>query len=231
MSTHMNEEKFEEFLQREASSYNEPPARVPRDEMFAAIAAARGEQRGSRGPKIEDRRSKIRLAWIGMAATLAIGVAIGKYAFARHDEVPAALASVRGAPGSSGAATASAADSADRTYVLAATEQLGRAEALLTAYGASAPNAGVDAQLSGWARDILSNTRLLLDSPAAADPARRQLLEDLELVLVQMVQRSPAGGAAEERSHIDRSLERTQVLSRLRTALPGAFPAAHNNGI
>src|ERR1039458_3783747 len=88
-------------------------------------------------------------------------------------------------------------------------------------------NAGVDKQLSTWARDILSNTRLLLDSPAADDPSRRRLLQDLELVLVQMVQRSPAAEEAEERSHIDRSMERTQVLPRLRSALP----AGRNNGI
>jgi hypothetical protein len=102
---------------------------------------------------------------------------------------------------------------------------------LLTAYGASnsagVGNAGIDKQLSAWARDILSNTRLLLDSPAAADPERRRLLQDLELVLVQMVQRSPSAGAGEERSHIDRSLERTHVLPRLRSALP----AGRNNGI
>ena len=45
--------------------------------------------------------------------------------------------------------------------------------------------------------------------------------------IVQMVQRSPAAGAGEERAHIDRSIERNQVLSRLRSALP----AARNSGI
>ena len=78
----------------------------------------------------------------------------------------------------------------------------------------------MDKHLSVWARDILSNTRLLLDSPAADDPARRRLLQDLELVLVQMVQRSPEAGAGDERAQINRSMERTQVLTRLRSALP-----------
>jgi hypothetical protein len=40
-----------------------------------------------------------------------------------------------------------------------------------------------------------------------------------------MVQRSPAEGAGDEREQIDRSMERTQVLPRLRSALP----AARNN--
>jgi hypothetical protein len=217
----MSEEKFEEFLQREAKSYNEPPATVPRDEMFAAIAAARaaGPKTEDRRPKAEGQRSKAYVAWIGMAATLVIGVAIGRYVSMRR-EAPAPTIQT-----ANNAAPAAAADSADRSYTVAATGELVRAEALLTAYGAAGSHGVMDKQLSAWARDILSNTRLLLDSPAAADPARRKLLQDLELVLVQMVQRSPAEGAREEREQIDRSMERTQVLPRLRSALP----ATRNN--
>ena len=211
----MSDEKFEEFLQREAHAYNEPPANVPRDEMFAAITSARRAE--SAAPARPANGARIpRYAWIGMAATLVIGVAIGRFAFIRQEASSDASASL------------ARADTGGRSsYAMAATAQLARAEALLSAYDASGANAGVDKQLSTWARDILSNTRLLLDSPAADDPSRRRLLQDLELVLVQMVQRSPAAGAAEERSHIDRSMERTQVLPRLRSALP----AGRNNGI
>ena len=238
----MSDEKFEEFLQREAHTYNEPPAHVPRDEMFAAIVAARragagAHARTARGPHVT------RFAWIGMAATLVIGVAIGKFAFTKHDASRDASASLRHTDASASlphtdasaslrhsdaSASLTPADtSSGSSYAQAATAQLARAEALLSAYDASGANAGVDKQLSTWARDILSNTRLLLDSPAADDPSRRRLLQDLELVLVQMVQRSPAAGEADERSHIDRSMERTQVLPRLRSALP----AGRNNGI
>jgi hypothetical protein len=213
----MSEEKFEEFLQREAQSYNEPPAHVPRDEMFAAVAAARAA-----GPKTEDRapttvhpRFVSRIAWLGMAATLVIGVAIGKFAL-QKENAPRVAAIVT--PPS---------DTTNHSYTTAANAQLVRAEALLTAYGASGTTPAMDEQLSSWARDILSNTRLLIDSPAADDPARLKLLQDLELVLVQMVQRSPTAGASEERSHIERSIERTQMIPRLRSALP----ADRNNGI
>jgi hypothetical protein len=72
--------------------------------------------------------------------------------------------------------------------------------------------------MSAWARDLLSNTRLLLDSPAAVDPERRRLLEDLELVLVQIVQLAPANTA--DRAMIDRALEHDHVMTRLRTAVP-----------
>ena len=37
----MSEDKFEEFLQREAQAYNPPPATAPRDEMWAAIQRSR----------------------------------------------------------------------------------------------------------------------------------------------------------------------------------------------
>ena len=213
----MSEEKFEEFLQREAKSYNEPPVNVPRDEMFAAITAQR--RLSDSRLKTPDTRHTARYAWIGMAATLIVGVAIGRYVSMRHESAaPAAQTASNGA-------SPAASDSADRSYTIAAAGELQRAEALLTAYGAAGSHAVMDKQMSAWARDILSNTRLLLDSPAADDPARRKLLQDLELVLVQMVQRSPAEGAREEREQIDRSIERTQVLPRLRSALP----AARNN--
>jgi hypothetical protein len=217
----MSDEKFEEFLQREAHAYNEPPANVPRDEMFAAIVAARrvgagAHVRMARGPHVT------RYAWVGMAATLVIGVAIGRFALTKQ-----AASSVALRHADASASLTPMDTNGGASYAQAATAQLARAEALLSAYDASGANAGVDKQLSTWARDILSNTRLLLDSPAADDPSRRRLLQDLELVLVQMVQRSPAAGEAEERSHIDRSMERTQVLPRLRSALP----AGSNHGI
>src|SRR5690606_1737251 len=37
----MSDEKFEEFLQREATAYNAPPPEVPREEMWAVVARAR----------------------------------------------------------------------------------------------------------------------------------------------------------------------------------------------
>ena len=214
MNDHVNDEKFGEFLQREARGYNEPPELTGRDELFAAIVAARAVERRS---KIADGRWKPRLAWMGMAATLLVGVAIGKFALGRRDASPAATPLA--ATGTAGVPAAPA--TADNvSYNRAATAELSRAEALLTAYGTGSANTGVDRHLSAWARDILTNTRLLLDSPAADDPARRRLLQDLELVLVQMVQRSPEAGAGDERAQIDRSMERTHVLTRLRSALP-----------
>ena len=105
-------------------------------------------------------------------------------------------------------------------YQLAAVRHLSEAEALLTSFRTrSATDQQMDAQLGSWARDLLSNTRLLLDSPVANDPQRRPLLEDLELVLVQIVQLSP-GSTPQDRELIEKTLQHDHVMTRLRTAIP-----------
>jgi hypothetical protein len=105
-------------------------------------------------------------------------------------------------------------------YQLTTVRHLSEAEALLTSFRArSTTDQQMDAQLGSWARDLLSNTRLLLDSPLANDPQRRPLLEDLELVLVQIVQLSP-GSTPQDRELIEKTLQHDHVMTRLRTAIP-----------
>ena len=119
-------------------------------------------------------------------------------------------------------ATTATPNAADRNsaYQITTTQHLSEAEALLTSFR-SRPIADrqMDAQLGAWARQLLSNTRLLLDSPVANDPQRRPLLEDLELVLVQIVQLSP-GSTPQDREMIEKSLQQDHVMTRLRTAIP-----------
>jgi hypothetical protein len=119
-------------------------------------------------------------------------------------------------------ATTAAPNAPDRNsaYQITTIQHLSEAEALLTSFR-SRPTADrqMDAQLGAWARQLLSNTRLLLDSPVANDPQRRPLLEDLELVLVQIVQLSP-GSTPQDRDLIEKSLQQDHVMTRLRTAIP-----------
>ena len=97
------------------------------------------------------------------------------------------------------------------------TQGLTRAEALLTMVRArSAP---MDDQFRATARELLTMTRLLLDSPAADDAAFRALLQDIELVLAQVVQLGPAE-APENLDLITEGLNERDVLPRLRTAIP-----------
>ena len=110
-------------------------------------------------------------------------------------------------------------DASARAYTVAAAQHLTAAEAMLTAFKGDLSQGRMDAEMASWGKDLLSNTRLLLDSPAARDPARRKLLQDLELVLVQIVQLSP-GASARDRDLIKGALTDDQVLTRLRTAIP-----------
>lgn len=105
-------------------------------------------------------------------------------------------------------------------YEMAEVNHLTAAEALLTSFRTRSPeDQQQDARLAAWARELLSNTRLLLDSPVAADPQRRPLLQDLELLLVQIVQLAP-GTTPQDREIMERTLKQDQLMTRLRTAIP-----------
>jgi hypothetical protein len=280
----MTEDKFEEFLQKTAQSYNVPPTRTPRDDMWSAIQTQRASgPRVVYGGGLPAREAAVRRfsskAWLGAAAAAALflvtGVGIGRWSASRN--APAAVAAVN--PRQTGSSTAapdapstnvetgvdagaaspnqtgnsgreaspSSASGRNATerrdlnggsgsrvalgvapgnsapgsaYQLTAVRHLSEAEALLTSFRArSTSDQQMDAQLGAWARDLLSNTRLLLDSPVANDPQRRPLLEDLELVLVQIVQLSP-GSTPQDRELIERTLQHDHVMTRLRTAIP-----------
>ncbi len=105
------------------------------------------------------------------------------------------------------------------SYQVATQRHLADAEALLTSFSLGSRDARMDAQFAVWAKGLLSNTRLLLDSPAGDDPRRAKLLQDLELVLAQIVQLSP-NAQAQDRELIQGSIQTGHVMSRLRTAIP-----------
>ena len=114
-------------------------------------------------------------------------------------------------------------------YRLAAAQTLAQAEMLLTSFRTETRSGGsVDTQVITWAGDVLSSTRLLLDSPAGRDPNLRPLLEDLELVLAQIVQLrdAPAGAAGGDADLIDHALQQRDIMPRLRTVVPAGAAAA-----
>jgi hypothetical protein len=207
------EEKFVDFVQRNAQDYNASGGDVPREAMWTAITAARAEARRAKA-------ARRRTIWVtaGMAATLAIGVALGR--MGRPEATPeASLASSAdaGATGTGGAGSAAG----NATYDKATATHLVGAEAMLMSFTSATPRNLADTSVTRWAKDLLVNTRLLLDSPAAADASRRRLLQDLERVLVQIVQQSPAESDADVRAHVERSMDRTHMIMRLR-ALQGS---------
>jgi hypothetical protein len=104
-------------------------------------------------------------------------------------------------------------------YRQATTEYLGQTVALLAALPAAARDGQPDARFASQANELLSTTRLLLDSPAAAsDPRLKNLLEDLELVLAQLA-RLPAEHGSAELNLITEALEQRDVVPRARAAV------------
>jgi len=208
-----------------AREYHRPPQHVPRDAMWAAIARSRA----SRGP-----RTGIRPRWasypalIAASVLLAAGITAGWFA-REHLSAPELQTAATTATRVPGVPEGMAGGSTTGTiaYRIAVAHDLTGAEALITAFEDTALHSTgdqqtSDAQLDSWARELLSNTRLLLDSPAGRDPQRRRLLEDLELVLVQIIQVGPSH-RADDRQLINRTLDRNQVLTRLRTAIPAGM--------
>ena len=109
-------------------------------------------------------------------------------------------------------------------------DHLGRSGSLLALVRADARAGRAETDVGRWGRDLLAETRLLLDSRAADDPALRTLLEDLELILAQVAVLD-GGGAAPERTRqeleiIARGLDARDVLSRIEAALPAGAGVA-----
>jgi hypothetical protein len=113
-------------------------------------------------------------------------------------------------------------------YRLAVVEHMARTEVLLTSFRAQAnaeSGAAADAQFGALARDLLRNTRLLLATRTNDDPALTRLLEDLELVLMQISQYT-AEGRRGDLDAINQSLDRRNVLPKLRSTIPAGASAS-----
>lgn len=197
-----DETKFEEWLQDAAKTYHEPRP-VPRDEMWQRIAA----ERARRGHGVIVLRPWLRWT-LAAAAVLLVGIGIGRWTAQQSTAVP-------------GVTRVASADSAGNgvVYQVAATQYLSRTETFLTAFRADLRAGRSDTRFTGQARDLLTTTRLLLDSPAADDPRMRALLEDLELVLVQISQ-LPTARDRHDTDLITQDMDQRSVLPKLRSAIP-----------
>jgi hypothetical protein len=208
----MSDDQLDERLRAAARAYNDPPE-TPHEEMWARIQAARATAMPGATPAPRTRVLVFRRRWTALAAAaaalLAVGVGIGRVSV---DSAPPGVAAWEGPSANS------------TTYRLAAQEHLGQAEAFLTLFRTSVEQPGQERLASATARQLLATNRLLLDSPAAAEPATRLLLEDLELVLAGIAQLSPQS-RREDLRMIREGIERGDVMPRLRTAVPaGAAP-------
>jgi hypothetical protein len=113
-------------------------------------------------------------------------------------------------------------------YRLAVVEHLARTEILLTGFRAQSRESTADARTAGQqfavlSKELLQNTRLLLATRATDDPTLTRLLEDLELVLMQISQYAEEGRHG-DLDAINQSLDRRNVLPKLRSTIPAGAP-------
>lgn len=209
-----DDDRLDEAVRRLIRELDPPP--TPREELWARIQAERAATAGRSADRqaadaIELRpRRRAWLAWgAALAAMLVIGIGLGRV-------------SLREAGLTAPSSTAAAADPADvvpTAYRLAASRHLERTEALFSSLAVDARTQG-PGEVSGWARELLTDTRLLIGSPAALDPALGRLLEDLELVLSQIAA-IPSARAQEEVELIQDGINQSDVLLRMRAATAG----------
>jgi len=202
-----DDSKFDEFLRRETSGYDEPVA-PPAEAIWAAI-----EQDVAR--TIQPRRGVGRAAplWIGiglaLAATLVIGVGLGRWSAASNT-------ARRG-----GVSRESLDDSARAAAIAEASviQYLGDAEVFLTTVRADLKSGRRETDRAERSRHLLTRTRLLLASREPRSPAVDLLLPDLELLLAEISALPPDGRSIDEHL-IDERLQQGTILRRIRTTLP-----------
>jgi len=214
------DEKFAAYLRGAAHDYNEPPAlsKAELDDMWSTIEEDAFGKRVFESPTLHvDRQTSSAGRWsslrtlLPLAAVLMLGVAIGRYAVPKRATIAPDMASRSPAAGDSVAVPG--------LYQSTTSRYLGQTVALLATLPAEVRSGnGADDRFVGRAHDLLLTTRLLLDSPAAADPRFRNLLDDLELVLAQIV-RLQSDQSPAELDLIRQALEQRDVLPRLRTAV------------
>ena len=204
--------KFDQWLKERAKSYHSPLP-TPRDAIWARIEDAR------RNKRVIELRPWLR--WVvAAAAVLILGIGIGRWT--AHQ--PATTGPITVAAGTDSVSTAQS----DLVYQIAATQYLSHTEAFLTSFRADigSPRTGNSARFASQARDLLSTTRLMLDSPAGKDQQLRALLEDLELVLVQISQSQ----GSHDRDLITQGMNQSNVLPKLRSAIPAGPVSARTQG-
>lgn len=225
MNNGEHNDRLDKRLEKAAQDFNEPPE-TPRDAMWARIIAGRADRRGAatihpipiwRSPRM----------WVPAvaAAVLLIGIAIGRFS-APPENVPIATHRPDSTVGERIAELRETA-SDPTAYQLAALPILSQAELLLTQFRTGDTQEEDGEEFTKRAASLLTDTRLLIDSPAADDPKMRRLLGDLELVLVQMV-RINAEDEQEETELINDSMKNRALLPRLRAnAALGTFTSTY----
>ena len=232
-----NPDRLDELLRDAAVTYNRPPdeRNMPLEIMWQAVEAEAFPRRTfgltsnawrmAQGATAASRHLRRFMVPAVAAAALLIGIGIGRMSLGtsalRGTVHRAESAAVKPPSAGMASAPAPAADAPSQPFDAATARYLGQTAALLNALPSETSNSHPDRRFIMRANELLLTTRLLLDSQAASDASLRNLLEDLELVLVQVVR------LQSEREHsrqtdlelIQQALDQHDVMPRLRTAV------------
>jgi hypothetical protein len=220
----MMQEELGDELAAAVREHNAPPE-IPRERIWARIEAQRGARRSAAG--------RIRpwgwLLWPAAAtAVLLIGIVIGRSWFPDPHVSPGEHEQQERSEAWRGAGPARAAQPREGLYLHAVIPYLNRIETLLTLYGAGDDGQAVggvdDRPINRWATELLTETRLLIDSPACRDPQLRLLLDDLELVLARIVQHIGEPEPGRE-TWIRDGVDQRAILQRIRSRIPAGGQA------
>jgi len=205
-----DDERLDTRIRDLAGGLNAPPP-TPRAEIWERIQAERAVRRQRPRGRLSGRVRWVGWA-VGLAATLVLGVALGRLSMQPNTVVPVAAAPEMVTDGAEGIPAA---------YRLATAEHLGRVETFLTVFASEAPGdrmATADLELP--ARQLLRRTRILRQSPVTADDvALRALLDDVEFVLLQIASFAQVGDD-QELDFVEQGMNERSVMLRLRSALP-----------
>jgi hypothetical protein len=219
----MTDARFEELMRDAAQTYRRPPE-APLDAMWKEIEAAQlgAGIASSTGlsPKPKPGRRRFDVSrWMAIAATLVIGIGLGRWSTALVRSPAPTTTRIAAVSVKDSAAAAVKRDTGLAVpYDVETSRYLGQTAALLIALPSEVRAGRADEQFVNRAGDLLTRTRLLLDSPAASEPQMRALLEDLELVLAQVVQLQNNHSKI-DLDLINQALEQRDVILRLRTAV------------
>ena len=223
-----NDEELDAMIRDAAREMNDPPA-TPRDAMWAEIDRRRRHRRG-RPAVLAALRPHV---WAPMAAAaaliLVIGFTAGRLSLRPTDVIdPPTTAAVTdpaaGSPDGTnpGATTPESGDR--RARQVAARDFLSRTESLLVQFAAARDGEVDDTMIHAWARDLLTENRLLMDADLGDEKLAR-LLYDLEYVLAQIVMLGESRDGEETdwiREDVDRGSLLLRVQSQSGTTVPGA---------
>lgn len=205
-----DEERLDTTIRELAGGLNVPPP-TPTAEIWERVQAERAARRQRPARALPDR-----VRWVGwtagLAATLALGVALGRLSM-RTETAPV----VAEAPG----VAPDAGDAIPAGYRVATAEHLSQVETFLTVFTAEAPGGRLaTTEFEMPARQLLRRTRMLQGSPLTSDDvALRALLDDVEFVLLQIASFAHVGDD-QELNFVEQGINERSVMLRLRSALP-----------